>query len=117
MRDKVLNIIRETLLHENEIEEFSFDFGGSVACFDITQLRSDGGYPDHALELRFTGVRDLRLSSVPTDLRLPNALLGIECSREADIYRAVVSVGFVGHPPVWTLELAFSDLSFKRDSR
>jgi hypothetical protein len=117
MHDKVLNIIRETLLHENEIEEFSFDFGCSTACFDITQLREDGGYPDHALELCFSGIREFHLSSKPTELRHTDALLGIECNQVADLYRAVVSVGCLGHPPIWVLQLVFADLTYKRDSR
>ena len=45
MRDKVLNMIRETLLHENSVERFTFDFQQSVAHLDLSQPREDDGYP------------------------------------------------------------------------
>lgn len=114
MRDKVLNIIRETLLHESEVESFTFDFESGLARLSIAQLRDDGGYPHHDLELSFAGIQGFSLSSQETGLRIPNALLGIECSREADVYRATVSVGVLGNPVVWTLALTFTDLTFKR---
>jgi hypothetical protein len=117
MADKVLNIIRETLLHDNEIEEFAFHFEHGAARFTIAQPRDDGGWPDYELELLFSGIREFRLSSVPTELSWKNGLLGIECKKCNDAYHAIVSVGSSGHPPVWTLHLVFTDLTYKRESR
>ena len=55
MHDKVLNMIRETLVHENSVEQFSFDFGRSVARLDLSQPREDEDYPDYSLRLTFSG--------------------------------------------------------------
>jgi hypothetical protein len=116
MHDKVLSIIRETLVHENEIDHLTFDCRKGEVCLHISQPRADGGYPDHDLELHFTGIRELQLAPASP---LPNYggwLLGIECHREGDGYIAVIAVGVAGQPPSWTLRLAFTDLSYKRYS-
>src|SRR5688572_12959047 len=114
MHDKVLGIIRETLLHENEVDQLSFDFRQGNAVLHMRQPRADYGYPDHDLELHFTGIREFQILPATADLSCGGCLLGVECLRKEDSYHAVVAVGSAGRPATWTLHLAFTDLSYKR---
>ena len=114
MRDKVLNMIRETLLHENSVEQFLFDFNQSVAHLDLSQPREDGEYPDYSLRLTFEGVVEFRGSCAAANLR-QTELLGIECDRRPDGYHATVSVGSAGEPPSRKVWLVFVDLSYQRE--
>jgi hypothetical protein len=51
---------------------------------------------------------------VTTDKSGRDDLLNIECSREGDFYGAVFAVGRRGESPVWTLQLEFTSLTYKR---
>jgi len=114
MHDKVLNMIRETLLHENSVEQFSFDFGRSVARLDLSQPREDEDYPDYSLRLTFSGVREFHGSCAAGDC-LQCELLGIECSRSPDGYHAIITVGRREEPPTQTVRVIFTDLSYERE--
>jgi hypothetical protein len=81
MRDKVLNMIRETMLHENAVEQFSFDFDRASARLDLSQPREDDEYPDYSLRLTFTGITEFHGSSIPGNHLHETNLLDIECMR------------------------------------
>jgi hypothetical protein len=112
MHDKVLSMIRETLLHENSVELFAYDFDRSIARLDLSQARENDEYPDYNLSLTFTGVTEF--SGALTDSQATE-LLGIECHRRPDGYYARISVGLAGGPPTKTVHLVFGDLSYKRE--
>ena len=115
MRDKVLNMIRETLLHENAVEQFSFDFSRASARLDLAQPRGGDEYPDYSLRLTFTGITEFHGGSAPGNHLLETNLLDIECSRVADAYQATVTVGRTDKPPAWSVRLVFTDLSYERE--
>jgi hypothetical protein len=112
MHDKVLKMIRETLLHENSVEQFTFDFHRSVAHLDLSQPREDGDYPDHSLRLTFTGVT--AFSGVATVAANGTELLGVECRPDSNGYHATVTVGVAGKTTK-TVRLIFSDMSYERE--
>lgn len=114
MHDKVLSMIRATLLHENSVERFTFDFDRAAARLDLLQPREDYEYPDYSLQLSFTGVREFSGGSSSHDQLHKTDLLGFDCRRDADTYHAIVTTGHVGEPPVWTVRLVFTDMTFKR---
>lgn len=115
MRDKVLNVIRETMLHENSVEQFSFDFDRAAARLDLSQPREDDEYPDYSLRLTFTGITEFHGSSTRGNHLHETDLLGIECSRVADAYHATVTVGRTDKPPAWSVRLVFTDMSYERE--
>ena len=112
MKDKVLNMIRETLLHENSVERFTFDFYRSVASLNLSQPREDDGYPHHSLRLTFSGVTEF--SGVAAAESGATGLLGFECLRNPDGYHATVTMGAAGKPAV-TVRLVFADMSYERE--
>ena len=115
MQDKVLNMIRETLLHDNSLEEFSFDFDRATARLDLSQPREDDEYPDYSLRLTFAGIREFHGGSTPGDHLHKTDLLGIDCSRVADAYHATVTAGHTGESPAWTVRLVFTGMSYERE--
>jgi len=112
MHDKVLSMIRETLLHENSVELFAYDFSHSVARLELSQSREDDQYPDYSLSLTFSGVTEF--AGALTDFHATD-LLGIECEPRADSYHATISVGLLGGPPAKTVRLVFEDMSYQRE--
>ena len=64
MADKVLAIVRETMLHHNELESFSFQPTTGVVVLSLLQPDDRFQYPEHELQLTFAGLRTLQMDGV-----------------------------------------------------
>jgi|GEM_PF-2850994 len=113
MGDKVLAILRETMLHENAVEDLSFRPGTGELVLTLLQPDDRFQYPDHELRLTFSGLRSL---TVDGDVGLGEDVLGITCEPAAGGYEAAVSVGDRGVPR-WSLRLTFAGLRYRRSTR
>jgi hypothetical protein len=112
MHDKVLGIIRETLLHENTVEDIAVRLSDGQVVITFSQPNEESSWPDHELRLTFDGVREFIASATGHETRW-TTLLGIECGRDANDYQAEISIGEAGATE-WVLRLRFGDLRFKR---
>ncbi len=112
MNDKVLNMIRETLLHENTFEEIAVRLGEGEVLMRFTQPNETCAWPDHELRLTFSGVRMFAASQTHQEVRW-QTLLGIDCAPEGEAYRAEIRVGD-GEVTAWVLHLEFDGLRYKR---
>ncbi len=112
MHDKVLGIIRETLLHENTVEDIAVRLGSGEVLMTFWQPNEKYSWPDHELRLTFSGVREFAASGTGQEVR-SETLLAIECVRDGDGYLAEIQIGS-GDVTAWGLRLAFNDLHYKR---
>ena len=112
MADKVLAIIRETLLHENAVEGLSFSPATGEAVLSLVQPNDRYQYPDYSLVLTFSGVVSLDIDTIGTEGG-GEEVLGIECSNHQGIYRAEITIGRLGSA-AWVARLSFSDLRYQR---
>jgi hypothetical protein len=112
MHDKVLGIIRETLLHENTFEEIAVRLDGREVLMRFTQPNETSAWPDHELLLTFSGVHEFSASRTGQEVRW-QTLLGIECAADGGVYRAEVRVGDE-EASAWILRLEFEGLSYRR---
>jgi hypothetical protein len=112
MVDKVLGIIRETLLHENTVEGLSFNPTAGEVVLSLLQPDERYQYPDHELVLTFSGVRSLSIGRSGGEVGGAE-VLGIECVNEGGLYVAKVSIGETGSA-AWELQMAFTGLRYDR---
>ncbi len=116
MADKVLAIVRETLLHENTVECLSFRPATGEVCPTLLQPDEKYEYPDHELLLTFSGVRSFDVAAPDGEPCRGEALLTFECAAGDGNYRARVSVGGPREPG-WVFRVVFERLRFKRSAR
>jgi len=117
MADKVLAIIRETMLHENTLESLSFRPESGEVRLALLQPDDRFQYPEHELQLTFSGLRSLHIEGV--DVKESGGgeeVLGIECHSIIGSYEAKVSLGDRGTPR-WVVHLTFADLRYQRSPR
>ena len=115
MADKVLAIIRETMLHENTLESISFRSGTGEVLLALLQPDDRFQYPEHELLLTFSGLRSFSVEGVEGSGG-GEEVLGIECNSTMGIYEAKVSLGDRGAPR-WVIRLTFADLRYQRSPR
>ena len=114
MHDKVLSIIRETLLHENTIEGVSVDVCGRSVRISFAQPDESYQYPDHELTLTFHCIKEFEVQTEFEQDTPFQELLGIECQRTEDFYSAQVTLGRAGESQKCQLKLTFEDLTYER---
>ena len=112
MADKVLAIIRKTLLHENAVEGLSFSPATGEVVLSLLQPNDRYQYPDFSLVLTFSGVGSLAVETVGT-AGGGEEVLGIECNGVEGVYRAEITIGRPGSA-AWVARLAFSGLRYQR---
>lgn len=115
MTDPVLNIIRETLLHENTVESLVVCLATGEVILPLLQPDERFAYPEHALSLTFSGVESLGIERDNVESG-GEEVLGIECRLEEGHYRAEVTIGRP-ETPAWALRLVFSGLRYQRSPR
>jgi len=114
MHDKILGFLRETMLHENEVESLSVDLATGHVKLALLQPDEKSSWPDHELILTFSGVRELSAGSTGSIGHQRSELLGIEyLDADQGNYRVMISVGETGTAS-WSLILAFTDLHYQR---
>ena len=64
MADKVLAIVRETMLHENTLESLSFRPVAGEVLLALLQPDDRFQYPEHELLLTFSGLRSFIVEGV-----------------------------------------------------
>src|SRR5580658_7717410 len=67
MHDKVLGFLRETMLHENEVESLSVGLATGQIKLTLLQPNEESSWPDHELILTFSGVREVSARSAGKD--------------------------------------------------
>ncbi len=116
MADKVLAIVRETMLHENALESFSFRPAAGEVLLALLQPDDRFQYPKHELQLTFSGLRSFIVEGVEGSGGGGEEVLGIECEATMGYYEAKVSLGDRGAPR-WRIRLSFTDLRYQRSPR
>ena len=115
MADKVRAIIRETMLHENTLESFSFRPAASEVLLALLQPDDRFRYPEHELLLIFSGLKSFTVDGAEGSDGGEEAL-GIECESTIGGYKAKVSLGDRGATR-WFIRLTFADLRYQRSPR
>ena len=111
--DKVLNMVRETMLHENVLERFAFECNERQATFEFWQPDPQQAWPDIYLELKFSGVQSLSLDAAPDGSDFAGDVVSFTCERAGDLYSARITTR--GPSGDCHLRLTFSDLYYDRD--
>jgi len=111
MHYKVLGIIRETMLHENLVENLSVDLLAGEVILTLSQ--PDGSYPDPELLLTFMGVHEVTATDVGCGDAYQNQVLRIDCNPHEGLYQAKITVGYEKNIH-WLLRLVFTDIEYKR---
>jgi hypothetical protein len=114
MHDKVLGFIRETLLHENLVDSLCVALVDGEVRLNLLQPNQDYyQYPDPELLLTFSGVQEFSSRLVAPCERRGETVLGIECTLEGGLYRAIITVG---DPTAvsWSIQLIFTDIRYRR---
>ena len=114
MHDKVQNIIRETLLHENTIQRIWIDVDQSVVKIEFTQPNEHYQYPDHELTLVFHNIKELVIQIENQPIAPFQELLGIECQRTENVYSATMKFGQTNKSLTRQLKIVFEDLTYQR---
>ncbi|WP_422929082.1 hypothetical protein [Singulisphaera sp. PoT] len=112
MADKVLAIIRETMLHENILESMEFRPGTGEVVLRITQINDRSAWPDYELTLTFSEVRTFTVTRSGSFDRLGDEILSFECRAESGYYEAMIGVG-VGFAE-WSVQMTFNGLRYQR---
>jgi hypothetical protein len=115
MADKVLAIVRETMLHENTLESFSFRPATGEVLLALLQPDDRFQYPEHELLLTFSGLKSFIIEGAE-GRGIGEEVLGIECEAATGGYEAKVSLGDRGTPR-WLIRLTFADLRYQRTPR
>jgi hypothetical protein len=113
MHDKILSMVRATLLHENIFERIEVNLAVGEVRLILSQPDEESSWPDHELILTFQGVREFSLNGQGGGKSQVEMLLGMECQVSEGMYRAEFSVGVPGHPN-WLLRMKFKDLNYRR---
>jgi hypothetical protein len=114
MHDRVLGFLRETMLHENEVEDLSIDFAKGQIRLRLLQPDEKLSWPDHELTLTFSGVREFSARSAGHTEQQTFTLLDMECrNAKPGEYRVTISVG-ESEASSWSLFLSFADLHYQR---
>lgn len=111
MTDKVLAIVRETMLHENALRRSSFLPGSGEALLELLQPDDRAPFLDHELLLTFAGVKSLSIERMEDGGG--EDVLGIECEWVGEDYHARIVLGECGRER-WSIRLTFADLTYKR---
>jgi hypothetical protein len=61
MHDKILSMVRATLLHENIFERIEVNLAVGEVRLILSQPDEESSWPDHELILTFQGVREFSL--------------------------------------------------------
>jgi len=112
--DKVLNIVRQTMLHENVLERFAFECHRREAIFEFWQPDPQQAWPDIYLELTFSGVRSLSLDTPPDCPDFAGEVVSFTCEWSGDLYSAHITTRATPSGDCH-LRLIFSDLHYDRD--
>jgi len=115
MVDKVLAIVRETMLHENTLESLSFRPGTGELFLALLQPDERFSYPEHELLLTFTGLKAFFVEG-KEDSGMGEDVLGIECESTVGGYEAKVRLGNRG-VACWMIRVTFTDLRYRRSPR
>jgi hypothetical protein len=116
MADKVLAIIRETMLHENTLEGVSFRPATGEVLLALLQPDDRFQYPEHELLLTFSGLRSFTIEGGEASGGGGEEVLAIECESAMGGYEARVSLGDRGARR-WMIRLTFADLRYQRSPR
>src|SRR4051794_12572627 len=111
MADKVLAIVRETMLHENTLEDFSFRPATGELLLALLQPDDRFQYPEHELLLTFSGLKWFIVEAVDGGGG-GEEVLGIECESTVGGYEAKVSLGDRGATR-WMIRVTFADLRYQ----
>jgi hypothetical protein len=115
MADKVLAIVRETMLHENTLENFSFRPATGEVLITFLQPDDRFQYPEHELLLTFSGLKAFIVEGVEEGGG-GEEVLGIECESTTGGYEAKVYLGDRGERR-WMIRVTFADLRYQRSPR
>jgi hypothetical protein len=115
LKDKVLNMIRETMLHDNELEHFTFNCFERQAVFEFAQPNPHQAWPDIQLALTFAGVSSLTLDADPSQPHFAGEVTAFECERTGDAYVARITTRSPDTRECH-VHITFTDLSYARDS-
>lgn len=116
MADKVLAIIRETMLHENSVEGISFRPANGEILLSLLHPDDRWQYPEHELQLTFSGVRSFAIDDARGDRCHGETLLGFQCEAKEGIYAAEISIGDPGTPR-WVMSVVFAGLRYQRSPK
>ena len=111
--DKVHNIVRETMLHENALDRFFFEREGRRAVFEFNQMDPERSRPDSCLLLTFSGVVSLMLDVAPQCAHFGGHVTAFTCESFEGLYRARLTTRDTDSPECH-LRLVFEDLEFTR---
>jgi hypothetical protein len=112
--DKVLNMVRETMLHENVLERFTFECHGRQATLEFWQPDPQQAWPDIYLDLTFSGVVSLSLDTAHDRSDFAGDVVSFTCERSGDLYSAHITTRAAPSGDC-QLRLTFSDLHYDRD--
>jgi hypothetical protein len=112
MADKVLAIIRATLLHENTVESLSFHPNAGEVVLSLLQPNDRYEYHDYELILTFSGIRSFTLDRDGA-IGTGEMILSMECVQDQESYRVEIIIGQPSTPG-WRVQLVFTGLKYKR---
>ncbi|MDB5351129.1 MAG: hypothetical protein JWN86_2376 [Planctomycetota bacterium] len=113
MTDKVMAIVRATLLHENTVKEVSISPGSGDVHLSLLQPNDRFQYPDYRLVLTFSAVRSFAIEDVRGEEDRGVTVLGIECTAEQGVYKVEFLVGDMGVVR-WVMRLVFVESRYQR---
>ena len=115
MFDRVLAIVRETMLHKNTVVGIAFLPSTGELLLTLLQPDEQYQYPDHELRLTFSGVASFVVEGMGGNHSAWQSILGIECRQSGGRYEASISVG--SHEwENWLIRVVFVGLKYRRST-